>query len=593
MNILNLDFEKHLSSIIDVLVEVYGEENRSIIEKKAKQIIYIPYAKLEGVRNYYNSLLSAKSKELTLKFLQTIGLDIGDVNKINLLSFYEDDLYNLKKKYLGYSEFLVNECSDNIGIKSFLEDLELNKNTLRKQIEFINNLRDNQEPLITLDSYEQYKTTNEYFELNIKIQEYLNIFKKLQQEMNEFSNSIIEYKEFIDVEEAKQKEVYDAKKINLYCEICKLLPEKVIEFIDSKQLTVLEEANMILAGKINCEFHIEYFSNKYEEKLNDPKVEKYEKEFIRSNRIIYLSKFIKGISPYCSEDEYNKILECEEAQVLIPKREVADKIAERRKILYEEAETELIHSNKFFIQNKYKFNINSWDVLCEYMKRETTCVAAGNNDKTNEKYMLLYFCIGKLVIGTLDYAYIHEFVHSVETEYIDFIRMCGYEKMEELSEKNPYNPQKRKYEIMNETFTDIIALEIQKKLHDKDIYMFEPKHLIHPNIDDINTSRLLKNILYPLYQKYKSLILKTRLMGDIKGFCNVIGNDNYENLNDVINNVYYLIDQGLCTKLYNNITDDPLVIEYNKQLERASEIYKNIEELNFVDEEETYNKYYY
>ena len=72
---------------------------------------------------------------------------------------------------------------------------------------------------------------------------------------------------------------------------------------------------------------------------------------------------------------------------------------------------------------------------------------------------------------------------------------------------------------MNETFTDIIALEIQKKLNDKGIYMFEQKKIIRDNLDDINTSKLLKQILYPLYQKYKSEILKTRLNADIDSFC--------------------------------------------------------------------------
>ena len=64
----------------------------------------------------------------------------------------------------------------------------------------------------------------------------------------------------------------------------------------------------------------------------------------------------------------------------------------------------------------------------------------------------------------------------------------------------------------------------------------------------------------------------------MKDLYNRIGEENFEELNDIVNRVDYFIQKfGLVQKLENSQNESTIVVEYYKQLERLSKVYDNME----------------
>ena len=183
--------------------------------------------------------------------------------------------------------------------------------------------------------------------------------------------------------------------------------------------------------------------------------------------------------------------------------------------------------------------------------------------------------------GMDDYTLLHEYCHAIEihkenesTEEDSFI--SGFDLINQ-NELNPYRKDKRKYERLNETITDIFSVEATRILHNRGIYILEPQELTNEDILDCNTSIILKKLLMPFVEKYKEKIVSARITGNMQSLFNIIGRDNFESLNDCINKIDYLITQGLEKDLKSGKNNSELVKEYNKQKSRIEEIYRNME----------------
>ena len=79
-----------------------------------------------------------------------------------------------------------------------------------------------------------------------------------------------------------------------------------------------------------------------------------------------------------------------------------------------------------------------------------------------------------------------------------------------------------------------------------------------------------------MLERYRSVVIDAKINGDRNILSSYIGDYNFEELIDIVNKVDYLWKRGLDYKL-NNDKDNEDVIEYYKQLERAKEIYINID----------------
>ena len=138
---------------------------------------------------------------------------------------------------------------------------------------------------------------------------------------------------------------------------------------------------------------------------------------------------------------------------------------------------------------------------------------------------------------------------------------------------------KRKDKRLNETITDLLAIETTNILHNKGIYFLDDKLTTLSQIDNFNTRRIVKEAVSEFYTRYRKHILEARIYGNITYLTNKIGEDNFEEFNNIIDNIDFLSEQGLESKIEENKMDDDLVIEYNLLLQRLQEVYKNMEDI--------------
>ena len=122
----------------------------------------------------------------------------------------------------------------------------------------------------------------------------------------------------------------------------------------------------------------------------------------------------------------------------------------------------------------------------------------------------------------------------------------------------------------------MFTIEAKEYLRKKEIYLIEEKKYVNNEWNNRNTGLVTKNILRPLLERYRSVVIDAKINGDRNILSSYIGDYNFEELIDIVNKVDYLWKRGLDYKL-NNDKDNEDVIEYYKQLDRVKEIYKNID----------------
>ena len=116
------------------------------------------------------------------------------------------------------------------------------------------------------------------------------------------------------------------------------------------------------------------------------------------------------------------------------------------------------------------------------------------------------------------------------------------------------------------------------------MYFFEnKKYAKTEGHENINTSEINKKILQPLYDMYRKEILEVMLTGDRQKFIEKIGTENFEEINDILNKVDYLVYEGLMKSLKKkekNKKENANVKEYREQLKRLKKVYARIDEKN-------------
>ena len=311
--------------------------------------------------------------------------------------------------------------------------------------------------------------------------------------------------------------------------------------------------------------------------------------------------FFLGNENIVDKYDLEEFLETEEGREVLKKIEGYNKIFNEILKKYQEYEKTLGNINEF-LEFRKNTDITKTEEFAEMKKLLSKFPVEGDlKDNAfsllNQGKIFVTMNPGKPVLfytilegGVLDYTMLHEFCHVIEKH------SKGKEKIgsgfDVTEEKNPYRPKKRKYERLNENITDIFSIRGTKILHERGEYLLEPKEIVLSNIIDANTSSITKNMLMPFLKKYKQEIIRARITGDINSLLEAVGKDNFEELNDCINMVdYFIYEKGLSKileKRANNdgkekkkdieSTEEEVIEEYEKQLQRLDKIYISMEE---------------
>ncbi|MCL2354406.1 MAG: hypothetical protein FWC68_00650 [Oscillospiraceae bacterium] len=517
MNILDIDIQDSIPAIIEAYTKVFGEEYREIIAERINKVVYIFYNTIEGVESYYEFLLQCKDREIWLKILKFLGHDVSEQEGKSYAEKFDEELL------------------------TFI-DIYTEKGTK-------DNLLNSKEGEHFLEEYETYKQ-----EIGL-------------------------YKKYARDEENRKTAIHDGEKRALFHQLSPYLPEKVRVALD-EQCGDINEKSKFLFDDIGIKSYIEYFSEEDEAKLNDPAVSENEKEdiyYFRNNYFQNLKpELLEHIEDFETDKEfYEYCMGQESVKALIPSAEVAKKTTSFRNEAYERFQREFLHSSSdlIMLENFFPGNKNS---MYE-MKRDKAIGVRKGIDGTEIRPFLYYTIVSKMN-GKLDKVFLHEIAHIIELEDIPEGYRAGFDYIGKDMPVNPYNKTKRKYERLSETIADIVAIEARQILHEQDIYIMEPKELVDPDIQDNNTHSIVKNLVTTLLEKYRAPVVRARLLGDMEGLYDAIGQENFEQLNDVVNRVDYLVEfEGLEAKLETNQNDDPTLVEYHAQLARLEQIYARME----------------
>lgn len=101
MNLLNIDVKDNIPDMVDALVKVYGNEYRDIIAERIDKIHYVMYNDVDCIENYVDFLKTCKQKELSIKFLEQIGIDVSKYQGKSWAKDLDEDTMELLEGYIG------------------------------------------------------------------------------------------------------------------------------------------------------------------------------------------------------------------------------------------------------------------------------------------------------------------------------------------------------------------------------------------------------------------------------------------------------------------------------------------------------------
>lgn len=585
MDKLDIDFNSLLPYVIDAFSSVYGEEYRSIISKKLNNALIIQYHDVEGLNYYVSYIKRCKAREFSIRFLEEIGIDVQEYKKSN----YTEPLESNLNKILGCLIDANFGFSKDVDYWSPLRAFDTNNKTnperlLSNKIKIVNYLLGNEREKITKENFEFFAKTKEFSELLKKINDFNVVYEKLLFEYNNWANQFIPYEKYVEDEKKRKEGILQKKKNELFREIFDQLPSVLKDIISNKSFE--EQLNTILGGMdISAKSIIEFFRYEQMEKLKSSEVDLYDKFLIVYWQSIYLKKL--GITIpnenmlNCDSDEditnFLSFLNQEDIRKYIPSDELISCISSTREKKYEEALREYYTTRNDFsdVMKLFDNNPDNIEIIYSQIKNKNVCVMGHGGIKNNNEFIsIMFYTIREFDGGHLFYMFMHENGHIIDQSQ----KGIGFESFDDFGgnyRKNPYDNAFRKYEKFNETLNDIFTQEAVKILQDQGIYLLEPEEFT--KLDNyFNTPAITHRLLQPLVQKFRQQVIRAKVNANPEELIMYIGEDNFEELVDTVNKVDYLLRNDVISKI-DKSPEDTMVIEYFQQVEKAKQIYINID----------------
>lgn len=639
LNKLNADrtLQENISKYIDVFVDFYGEDKRDEIERKFNNATFVGYLSPERQQVELTKLIKEKSKELESKVLEynETSLESKDLfdtydyslkisqpinNYQNFIELYKlgkegrkekyiEDTYNDIKKYLN--ELTKEEYLKIIETKVLPEKYQNIPYWLKNNIQYTTNLQNIEEnyeksfnkasglirkiiPRCTLDNFD---INNEEIE---KLDKVIEKYKETLKEYENFEKENIEY--FNEMQVNKDLEISLREKY--YKEFLKenidLIKEDdrqgVIEYLnDSKKSYLMNySVRRLLGSSIQSESILESFYEEQEDILNNEETSAFIKNNIIENRIKYFNNI--GIN---LGNNYNLYLENEDVKSNWPTKERLEKFRATKNKLINNFMKEyylntVSHKRLRQVVDSKNF-LNKDDGLDQTMYNSSlgkTCVATNLKeiDGKLEAAPLVMISFGGFD-GALDHDIIHELNHLYELSLESVINnkavyLCGWDICEDdiVGEVNDYiditkEEPKRSYELFNEIINEVIAQEIEEKMHEKGIHILDSSR--NSKVKGNTSYEASFFIIKDFYKEFRDEIIKSRCNGNIKEILDVVGEKNFNDLNDLFDiyfeNLSGLKKMQLLDDIKNNRTTN-LTIKYYEIVDKSKEIMERMRE---------------
>ena len=586
MDNISIDLKKVLPFVIEAFTFVYGEKYRDIISDKINNAIIIQHYNIESLKEYILYIEECQKREYAVKFLEKIGVNVEKYKKANYTEELDSEVENLLEYYIDSSYFGFSDKTDYVPLQAFKQGNNENpKKLLQNKIKIINYLLDDEHELVTEKNFDLFTKTEEYQQILKKIDELNLVYEPLLSEYRKREEKLKPYKDYLDSETGRKAKILEKNKQLLFEDIYQKLPMSMKAALSSKSLE--EKITTILGSTdIGSASIIELFNSNRMKKLKSENVDVLTKSVIVSRQLNYLKSICGYIVSgkeikFGTEENINKyltFLEQEDVKQYIPSDDLIHFVTSTREKKYEEALREYYTTREDFLNFKEQgFNEDSLEYIYENMKGESVFVfGRGATTDDNKFVSIMFYTIRNDDGGSLCFTFMHECGHIIDQNE-NGIAFESCMDFSDSSMKNPYDSTCRRYEKFNETLNDIFTIEAIEFLHSQGIYLIEPQKFTLEDVSNYNTALITKNLLQPLLLKFRSQVISAKINADQNELTRYIGQDNFEELVDVVNKVDYLSRNGVINKIETS-PEDELVKEYFKQVNRAEKIYHNIDD---------------
>ena len=579
MDNLSIDLKKVLPFVIEAFTFVYGEKYRDIISDKINNAIIIQHYNIESLKEYILYIEESQKREYAVKFLEKIGVNVEKYKKANYTEELDNKIEKILEYYINDSDFGFSNKTDYfVPLQAFKKDNNTNpKRLLLNKIKIINYFFNGEHELVTEKNFDLFTKTEKYQQILKKIDELNLVYEPLLSEYKKWEEKLKPYKDFIDSETERKKRILEKKKSLLFEDIYPKLPIPIKDAIsnktkDEKIATILGPAN------ISSESIIELFDSNKIKQLKSEDADFLTKMVIISRQLNYLKNTYGDTIDEKKINNSFLFLEEEDIKQYIPSDDLIHFVTLAREKRYEEALREYYTTRKDFLNLKGQgFDKDSLEYIYENMKGESVFVYGKGATRSDNKFVsIMFYTIGSDDGGALCYIFMHECGHIIDQNE----NGLAFESCKDFSitsMKNPYDNTCREYEKFNETLNDIFTIEALEFLHSHGMYLIEPQKFTLEDVSNYNTALITKNLLQPLLLKFRSQVISAKINADQNELTRYIGQNNFEELVDVVNKVDYLSRNGVINKIETS-PEDELVKEYFKQVNRAEKIYHNIDD---------------
>ena len=543
--------KKMLPTIIEAFVAYYGEDKRDEISTKFSNALVVSPISSESL----SSLILKLKKDITSQLVEEFEKNKhSNLSTNDLLGNIFNFDYYVPIKYFNdfYKEYIneynnKNRNNDNLEIK------------FRRVSELISKIN----PKITLSNFYQYLNDEEILNL-VRDSELID---KIYNEYNEFLkdyDSYIKYSESLKKLYSSIKKKYRKEFIqnnldllddNLKNVINDYLDDKLYNFKDREKIE-----GIFGSGYGNG--YLDFFSSVANDKLLNGR--DFEKKEIKYNRVKYFNSM--GINLGSNYDDYVN------ANVSFPSVERVDKLINDKNKYNELAYQEFIKNTKSYIdiyKEQKDFDAINLNEPKDILFKGNSALA---NNSTYVREIDGSFALAPVVTigigydleGT-DHKIIHEFNHLYEltlkgvmnnkAEYV-----CGWDIMEDDLTNDVSSNNKREYELFNEIINEKITQEICAKMQKNNIHIFNgQRDFMYKGLTSYEHTNF---IVDSFFNEYKEDIIKSRSNGNMRHIFDVVGEDNFNAMNDL----FYVFQDNFNGSKYYSLCSAISKINNNEEL---------------------------
>ena len=492
-----LIFNDKLDVAIEAFVEFYGEDKRKYIEERFKNL-------------------------LILKFCNTNNLE-------SILSDIE--------------EILIRETFSVDESKNFYFNMDDIIKALDNKDEFSVGLFSSDAKEIIFDGEEDSK---------VIIEKYSNgeypLFDEFKKKYLELKEKLLPYEKLLKYERAREEEI-DKKYFGmLVSEYNYLFSKEDIDFFEKWGMSYGSVSTFLGNSLQYSNFA---FGEKAEEMLNDPGTLDWRKNSIKEDRILFLKDQGFKLEGLLNEASYEDYLNDTECYAFIERMNVLfTEIENRKKELNDLRVKELVYGLQDYkacqsiIDGKGFVNRN--DALGPFVYNSPVSCCELNFTKNGEQFIESGLILMNAGMSNLDQTFIHELNHAYETFVLELsdrgsVSMTGWdiEKNIFLDRKSEnseiYNGITRPYELMSEYINDRISDDIRDIMYKKGNYIIS-----RTSERSASAYVFVDFILEGFYQDFKPIIIQSRSGGNIQYIYDMLGKENFEELNNLVNKYYEL-----------------------------------------------------